>query len=67
IELDLLNRGAARRVGDPPGLAAAAEALLADEAARKSMSEAAASWRSDNGGGVARTLEAIRREFATKE
>lgn len=66
IELDLLNRGAARRVADTLGLVAAAEALLADEAARKSMAEAAASWCSDNGGGAARTLEAIRREFALR-
>jgi len=63
IERDLLERGAARRVATPADLAAAAAALLGDPAARAQLAAAAAAWRRENGGGVGRTLAAIRAEL----
>lgn len=64
IERDLSARGAARTVGNPEGLAEAAGALLGDRAARDALSQAALGWRRDTGGGVGRTLEAVRAELA---
>jgi 3-deoxy-D-manno-octulosonic-acid transferase len=64
IERDLLRRGAARTVADARDLAEQATALLLDRARRDGVSAASAGWRRDNGGGVARTLAAIRSELA---
>ena len=64
IANDLLDRGAARTVADAAALAAQCGALLGDGAARDAIARASAGWRRDNGGGVARTLEAIREELA---
>jgi 3-deoxy-D-manno-octulosonic-acid transferase len=63
IECDLLERGAARTVADAADLAGQAAALLLDRPAREALSAAAAGWRRDTGGGVARTLAAIRSEL----
>ena len=63
IAQDLLDRGAARTVADAAALARESVALLRDKPARDRISEAATGWRRDNGGGVARTLEAIRAEL----
>jgi len=64
IERDLLQRGAARTVAGARDLAEQATALLLDRARRDGVSAASAGWRRDNGGGVARTLAAIRSELA---
>jgi 3-deoxy-D-manno-octulosonic-acid transferase len=60
IARDLLGRGAARSVADAADLGRAAAGLLGDPNARASLSEAASGWRRENGGGVGRTLAAIR-------
>ena len=65
ISEDLLSRGAARAVADPQALVRESVVLLSDRAARESAATSAAAWRRENGGGVERTLAAIRREFAT--
>ncbi len=64
IARDLVVRGAARTVADAADLAGQAAALLGDPARRALLSAAAASWRSDNGGAVDRTLAVIREELA---
>jgi 3-deoxy-D-manno-octulosonic-acid transferase len=64
IALDLLGRGAARRVADAADLSGQASALLGDPAQRALLSAAAAAWQRDNGGAVERTLAAIRGELA---
>jgi 3-deoxy-D-manno-octulosonic-acid transferase len=64
IAQDLLARGAALQVADSPGLEREVMVLLADRSRRVAMTTAAAAWRRDTGGGVERTLGAIRREFA---
>ncbi len=64
IEVDLLARGAALAVRDAAGLSEQACALLMDGGRRAALSEAAAAWRRENGGGVARTLSAIRAELS---
>jgi 3-deoxy-D-manno-octulosonic-acid transferase len=64
ISKDLLARGAALQVADARGLEREVVALLADRPRREAMTEAAAAWKRDTGGGVERTLGAIRREFA---
>jgi len=64
ISEDLLLRGAARRVADAPALVRESLLLLGDRALRQEASAASAAWRRENGGGVDRTLAAIRREFA---
>ena len=64
IEADLLQRGAARQVSSAADLCARASALLADKADRDAISAASGAWRRDNGGGVERTLLAIRAELA---
>jgi len=63
IANDLMNRGAARTVADAAALAAQCGALLGDGVAREAIAGACARWRRDNGGGVARTLEAIRAQL----
>jgi 3-deoxy-D-manno-octulosonic-acid transferase len=63
IASDLLGRGAARRVADAADLAAQAAVLLADAPLRAALSAAATQWQRDNGGGVRRTLEALRAEL----
>jgi len=64
IERDLLARGAARRVAGAGDLAEQASSLLLDKTGRDALSAAAAQWRRDNGGGVARTLAALRGEIS---
>jgi 3-deoxy-D-manno-octulosonic-acid transferase len=64
IERDLLSRGAALRVASARDLPQAAGSLLVDAGARGRLSEAAAAWRRDNGGGVERTLAAVRAELS---
>jgi len=64
ISIDLLDLGAARTVASPADLREVSCALLGDRAARDAMAAAAAGWKRANGGGVERTLAAIRREFA---
>jgi 3-deoxy-D-manno-octulosonic-acid transferase len=63
IAADLVARGAARVVDSPGDLAEKAAELLSDRAGRGAMSAAAAAWRRDTGGGVLRTLAAIRAEL----
>lgn len=63
IEHDLLARGAARTVATPADLSEQATALLQDPAKREALAAEAARWRRDNGGGVERTLAAIREEI----
>jgi 3-deoxy-D-manno-octulosonic-acid transferase len=63
IASDLLGRGAARRVADAADLAVQAAVLLADAPLRAALSAAATQWQRDNGGGVRRTLEALRAEL----
>jgi len=64
IAADLLGRGAARQVADASDLAAQAAGLLADGSLRAALSAAATQWQRDNGGGVRRTLEALRSELS---
>jgi 3-deoxy-D-manno-octulosonic-acid transferase len=64
IALELLERGAARRVADSGDLAEQAAALLCEPAQRGTISAAAAGWRRENGGAVGRTLAAIHEELA---
>ncbi len=64
IEGDLVARGAGRTVADAPALLRECVSLLSNPREREAMAAAAARWRADNGGGVERTLSAIRREFA---
>lgn len=61
---DLRRRGAAREVADAAALAAAVEDLLRDAGRRATLARAAAEWRRENGGAVARTLAIIRAELA---
>jgi len=65
IEQDLLDRGAALTVATPADLAREAARLLSDAPARGALSAAAAAWSADNGGGVGRTVAAIRAELAS--
>ncbi|MCX6951517.1 MAG: 3-deoxy-D-manno-octulosonic acid transferase [Verrucomicrobia bacterium] len=64
LSQDLLARGAAREVADPQTLADAAQELLRDASRREVLATAAAAWRRDNAGAVARTLAVIRAELA---
>ena len=64
ITADLVGRGAARRVADAPDLARQSTALLGDASQRGEISSAQAEWRGATGGGVGRTLSAIREELA---
>ncbi len=66
IARDLLDRGAARAVATPAELAEVASALLADPPLRTRLSAAAAAWSAENGGALAHTLAAIRRELAKR-
>jgi 3-deoxy-D-manno-octulosonic-acid transferase len=61
---DLIARGAAIEVRDAEHLASAAQELLRDSARRETLAVAAAAWRKDNAGAVARTLDVIRVELA---
>jgi 3-deoxy-D-manno-octulosonic-acid transferase len=63
---DLRARGAAREVADPKALAAAVVDLLRDGAAREKLAAAAAQWRRDNVGALARTVAAVRAEMAAR-
>jgi 3-deoxy-D-manno-octulosonic-acid transferase len=65
ISADLLARGAAVQVPDAGGLVREAAGLLSDPQRRAAMAGAAAAWKRDAGGGVGRTLAAIRRELAS--
>jgi 3-deoxy-D-manno-octulosonic-acid transferase len=64
IERDLLDAGAAKTAEGPADLAEKAAALLSDKAAREAIVASGALWRRENGGGVGRTLIAIRAELA---
>ncbi len=66
IAADLLARGAAREVRDPAELARAAVALLRDATARGQLAAAAAQWRRENAGAVARTLTVVLEELAKR-
>ena len=61
---DLMARGAAIEVRDAEHLASVAQELLRDSARREALAVAAAAWRKDNAGAVARTLDVIRVELA---
>jgi len=61
----LLRLGAARTVVDAADLAQQAVRLLGSTAEREVMATAAIEWQRENGGGVRRTLAAIREELAT--
>jgi 3-deoxy-D-manno-octulosonic-acid transferase len=63
VERDLLERGAARTVKSAADLVAQAATLLGDKAARDAIAAGSAAWRRENGGGVERTLAAIRSEL----
>ena len=64
LSRDLLARGAAREVADAAALAEVAQELLRDASRREALAAAAAVWRCDNAGAVARTLAVIREELA---
>lgn len=64
IAADLLERGAARTVADAADLASQAAGLLRDGDQRRVLSAAANQWQRENGGGVRRTLEALRAQLA---
>jgi 3-deoxy-D-manno-octulosonic-acid transferase len=64
IAAELEERGAARTVGTPEGLAEQAAELLRDGARRAAMAEAAAAWRRENAGALGRTLAAVRTGLA---
>jgi 3-deoxy-D-manno-octulosonic-acid transferase len=59
IAADLLARGAAVEVADPRALADTVMALLRDNAQRVTLATAAAKWRQENAGAVARTLNVV--------
>lgn len=61
---DLVTRGAAQQVESAEALTVAVEELLRDAALRTKLATAAAQWRSENGGAVARTLAVVREELA---
>jgi 3-deoxy-D-manno-octulosonic-acid transferase len=63
IAADLLERGAARQVADAGALATEVTELLRDASRRGKLAAAAAQWRRDNSGAVARTLDVIREEL----
>jgi 3-deoxy-D-manno-octulosonic-acid transferase len=60
---NLVDRGAAVRVPDAGGLVQTALELMRDARWREELSTAAAAWRRENSGAVARTLEVIRAEM----
>lgn len=64
IARDLLARGAAVEMADAVELASTVEHLLREPARRMALAQAAAAWRCDNGGAVARTLAIIRQELS---
>jgi 3-deoxy-D-manno-octulosonic-acid transferase len=64
IERDLIARGVARTVASPEDLAEKAAALLLDRPGRDAISGASAGWMRENGGGMRRTLDAIREELS---
>ena len=61
---DLITRGAAREVASVEELATATEELLREPKRRAALATAAAQWRAENGGAVARTLDVVREELA---
>ncbi len=63
IARDLVARGAAREVGDTPELIRVSHELLREGEQRRVMSQAAAAWRRENGGALARTLAVLREEL----
>jgi 3-deoxy-D-manno-octulosonic-acid transferase len=63
ITRDLLVRHAALEIPDPAGLPAIVADLLRDAPRRQALARAAAQWRRDNTGAIARTLEVIREEL----
>lgn len=63
IARDLLARGAAREVATPAALTAEVGQLLASAPRRQALARAAAQWRQENAGALARTLDAIRAEL----
>jgi 3-deoxy-D-manno-octulosonic-acid transferase len=66
VEQDLLHSGAARTVKSAADLVAQVAVLLADKPARDAIAAGSAAWRRENGGGVERTLAAIRAELARR-
>jgi 3-deoxy-D-manno-octulosonic-acid transferase len=64
LSRDLLARGAAREVADAAALVEVVQELLRDASRREALAAAAAVWRCDNAGAVARTLGVIREELA---
>ena len=60
---DLVVRGAAIEIADAGRLATTAQELLRDSTRRDALAAAAAAWRKDNAGAVARTLDVIRAEL----
>lgn len=64
IAKDLLTRKAAVEVSDARSLPALLADLLRDEPRRQALAAAAAQWRRDNTGAIARTLAVIREELA---
>lgn len=64
IARDLVSRGAACVVTDQTALRGTIENLLGDPARRAALARAAAEWRQENAGAVARTLAEIQAELA---
>jgi 3-deoxy-D-manno-octulosonic-acid transferase len=64
IARDLVERGAAHEVASAAALATEVEQLLRDATRRAALAHAAAAWRRDNGGAVARTLAILREIIA---
>ena len=63
IARDLVGRGAAREVGDANELTLLLLELLRQAETRAVMAQAAAAWRRENGGALARTLVVLREEI----
>ncbi len=66
IVAELLEVGAARRVGDLGELVATVQALLADDEARLTMGDAGMAWHRENTGALLRTLQAVSRLNVSK-
>jgi 3-deoxy-D-manno-octulosonic-acid transferase len=64
IASELIEQGAAVRVGTAEELATTAAALLRDAGRRDALAAAALAWHAKNAGAVARTLVVIREELA---
>jgi 3-deoxy-D-manno-octulosonic-acid transferase len=64
IASELIEQGAAVRVGTAAELATTAAGLLRDAGRREVLAKAVLAWHAKNAGAVARTLAVVREELA---